>query len=644
MIPDNLFQKKELMKKLLFTFLFLLSLPLQAQMVDSSCLLTGEAARDSLGKTHLSGTKLTAYQQRAYKYISDFLVVKCIIPDKFPTDSAQAATRLFVTWVNGDTLHTKSDILVARVKADTNGSTVSDLSTIVLNIDDADALKTRFNSSQNQFELFDPTKSGTFTATFSFNGVRVARNIHIMDIGTPPPPPSQPATIAMTFVNETGNASDTIFVKPNQPHWVGIRLKVDSAGITLSDSTDVELTPATNAKLWWNAAARRYEVYDAVTAGSIQATATRGNVSISRNIIVGVVEEIPVPPVDTTTPPSDTTTPPPPTTPSDTGILGIINKIGPAASVSEAATLGFSQFDALWNKWEPTRWAADGATWGNNYYDRGLVYYVQYARTGDIKWKQRGDAIVLDYRRNYLHANNYQTSAHWAQLDGVALHYYLNNNNDSSKIALGKAAWNLAGTAVWARTAQWVDARQQARSLTAMLLAWQAGAPNAPSGGWAKALDDGINAILPQQSADGGWRYPVNTCDLALNYMNAMLADAFIRLYDSYRPDPRLYTAIKKTADYLWTQWRANDAIPSFNYYEAQCNNQHGNGGPFATQDLTGLFTTTYAWLAKHDQSYRPKADAVINNTLKGLYPQGSKQFNQAFTYTWRAIGYLSGN
>ncbi len=368
------------------------------------------------------------------------------------------------------------------------------------------------------------------------------------------------------------------------------------------------------------------------TAGLVTAIAA-GNATISASA-GGKVGSAPLTVTTQTPAPS----PVPPTSAADA-----LAKIGPTITPAAASALGggYAKYDALWAKWEPTRFTADGTLWSaSNYYDRAQIYYAQWIRTGNSAYKQRGDAIAVDYRRNYLHASNYQTSPHWAQLDGVALHYWL-TGDDSSRIAVGKAGWNLAGTALWPNTNPYNDARTQARAFTAMLLAWQTNAPNAPTGGWAKALDDGLNNVLPQQAADGGWRY-ANTCNLSLNYMSAMLADALIRVHESYRPDPRIPVAVKKTADFLWTQWRNGDAIPSFNYYEATCVNMHGTGGQTATPDLTGLFVSTYAWLARQDPAgYRTKSDAVFAATMNGMYPQGSKQFNQAFAYGWRALGYL---
>ena len=337
-----------------------------------------------------------------------------------------------------------------------------------------------------------------------------------------------------------------------------------------------------------------------------------------------------------------TTAAPPPTSTPPASAAAALAKIGPTVTPAAAASLGagYAKYDALWAKWEPTRWTAEGAAWSGNYYDRAQIYYAQWIRTGNSTYKQRGDAMALDYRRNYLHVNNYQTSPHWSQLDGLALHYWL-TGDDSSRIAVGKAAWNLAGSAQWLRTGLYTDARQQARALQAMLLAWQINAPNAPTGGWAKALDDGLNVILPQQSPDGAWRYPANTCDMSLNYMGAMLSDALIRVYTQYRADPRIPGTVKKSADFLWTQLRTADAIPSFKYYEGICVNQHGSAGPTATPDLTGLYVSMYAWMSAQDPAYRAKSDLVFDATMNGMYPQGSKQFNQAFAFGWRALGYL---
>ena len=328
------------------------------------------------------------------------------------------------------------------------------------------------------------------------------------------------------------------------------------------------------------------------------------------------------------------------TTPAQGAIA--LGRIGPTRAAGTVAGLGgpYAEYDVLWSKWEPLRWTADGSSWESaNYYDRAQVYYAQWIRTGNAVYKVRGDAIALDYRQKYLEANAYQASPHWSQLDGVALHYWL-NGDVASLTALGRTAAAIGSTVKWRRTDPWTEGRQQARALTALLLGWQTNAPHAPRGGWAAALDAGLDVVLVQQSPDGGWRY-ANTCDVSLNYMSAMLSDALIRIYTEYRPDPRIPIAIRKTADFLWTQWRKNDRLPSFHYYEAVCSNLHGTAGPTATPDLTGIYTSMYAWMAAQDPAYRAKSDAVFSAAMKGMYPQGSKQFNQAFAYGWRALGYL---
>lgn len=357
-----------------------------------------------------------------------------------------------------------------------------------------------------------------------------------------------------------------------------------------------------------------------------------------------VVVPPPPPPVED---PADSIPPVGPPEPGDTTVLArALTRIGPLRSRAATQALGggYARMDPLYVKWDSLRWAQDSSQWGGNYYDRGLIYYAQCERLANPLYCVRGDAIVLDYRRKYLAANAYKASPHWSQLDGVAVHYW-KSGDDSSRIAVVRTAYQMSVTLPWLRTGNYTDARQQARALTAALLAIQVNATNTPYGGhatWPAALDAGITNILSQQSADGAWRYPVNTCDLSLNYMGAMLADAFIRLYETYRQDPRFPVAIEKTADFLWTQWRPNDAVPSFNYYEKLCVNQHGTGGPTATPDLTGLYTTLFAWLAKRNPTkYRAKSDAVFAAAMQGLYPQGSKQFNQGFAYSWRAVGYL---
>lgn len=451
-------------------------------------------------------------------------------------------------------------------------------------------------------------------------------------VDTLPLPQDSLPSIRVTLQNVTGR--DTLFIRPTTPFMLFFLVYRDSLPVSGDSGSSLTLSDSTMAKVHWNRSAQRYEVYTEAThtkVGPLTLTALVDSAASTYTITVA----------SAASPPTDTTTVPPPIV-TDSTALGILtSRIGPTRTLTQALTDGLGTTDSTFLRWEATRWSVDGDLWSaSNYYDRSKIYYAWWARTGNPLYKVRGDLIALNYRRNYLHPANYQTSPHWSQLDGLALHYWY-TGDDSSRIAVGKAAWNLAPTLKWPRTGLYTDARQQGRALIGVLLAWQMSAPNAPVGGWAKALDEGLDNILSQQSPDGAWRYPVNTCDLSLNYMGAILADALIRVHDTYRPDPRIPPAVQKTADFLRTQWRSGDPIPSFNYYEATCANQHGTAGPTATADLTGLYTTMYAWMARRDPSYSGMAMDVIRNTMRGIYPYGTKQFNQAFTFTWRSLGYL---
>lgn len=429
----------------------------------------------------------------------------------------------------------------------------------------------------------------------------------------PPPPPSGARRLTLTL------SADTLY----QTGVTWVYGKIDSAGVVLADSAALTLSNASAVAVRWGREGRRWVLSAPTVAEPLEVTLTSGGLTAVDTVLLALSG----PPL----PPTPTPVPPPPS--ADSALRRIADWRPPTS------TPPYAQFDQLMRQHEPGAWARDGALWsGSNYYDRALHYYAMWIRHKDTTYKRKADAIAVNYRDNYLIANNGQATPHWSQLDGIAMHYWVNGDPESLR-ALGLTAWNVGSSGTWTRTGPYTDARQQARALTALLLAWQTNAPPPPNGKtWSAMLDQSLDVILPQQSADGAWRYPANTCDKSLNYMGAMLAHALGRVYDQYRPDPRIPGAIQRTVDYLWAnEWLRTGSIDSFAYYEAPgCSNQHGVGGHNPTPDLTGLFAPAFGWMAKRDPAkYQPILLQLVDAANRGLYP-ASKQLNQ-WWWLWAA-------
>ncbi|HEX6938317.1 MAG TPA: hypothetical protein VF158_02820, partial [Longimicrobiales bacterium] len=94
-----------------------------------------------------------------------------------------------------------------------------------------------------------------------------------VDTTAPAPPPSPPVAVTLTL-------TDTVLrARPRTPYYVFVTARVDSAGQRVADSLALTMSPTTLARLWWNAQARRWELYDAVASGTITLIGRRGAVA-----------------------------------------------------------------------------------------------------------------------------------------------------------------------------------------------------------------------------------------------------------------------------------------------------------------------------------------------------------------------------
>lgn len=332
--------------------------------------------------------------------------------------------------------------------------------------------------------------------------------------------------------------------------------------------------------------------------------------------------------------------------PVDAEYLVSTQVVGPTVSraASPSAPGYFTSYESAFDTWGETQWASNGASWSAmNFYDRVLSHFAFWTRTANPVLWERAARIAIDYRDNYLEANSFGSTEWWAQLDGLALHYWL-AGDDRSREAVYKTAENLhrsRGTEARltnTTTHPWMDNRNQTKVLSGKVLAYRLEAP--PFGAvtdWRGQAADDLGWILQTQSANGSFVFN-GQCGQSSNFMTGMLTSALIQYSEFVDPDARILPAVQKFQDWLWdTQWRPADQV--YNYYSGLCV---GNGDATAANDLNGFYLEAYGWLRAKtgDPKYLQRGDATFAGSVAKTWFANPKQFNQAFQFSWRYLSY----
>jgi Ca2+-binding RTX toxin-like protein len=321
---------------------------------------------------------------------------------------------------------------------------------------------------------------------------------------------------------------------------------------------------------------------------------------------------------------------------------------GSSVSVAQIRDLGgvYATYVNQFDTYADRQWAATGADWASsNYYDRAKIYYEWWAATGDSSYLDRANALAVNYRVNYLEANSYGASAHWSQIGGVALHYLVTGDQASLR-AVGEVAdtftapyymANLGRTDVGAE----MDNRVQARVLESFLYAHQLGAPSTdqPGRDWGTLLHQALDSILASQSADGAYRF-LQPLQQGFNkpFMVGLLNDALIKYYETFDADPRIVQAIKKSLDFMW----ANNWVASAKAFEYLDGTVPGEGDPTPAPDLNNLIVNGFGFIYKitGDATYKTRGDLVFEGAVQNAWLDGSKQFNQQYTTSYKYLAY----
>ncbi|CAA9331358.1 MAG: hypothetical protein AVDCRST_MAG40-1921 [uncultured Gemmatimonadaceae bacterium] len=311
----------------------------------------------------------------------------------------------------------------------------------------------------------------------------------------------------------------------------------------------------------------------------------------------------------------------------------------PAVASVEALGGAFARYEQDFRSYADRHWTLYGAAWETaNYYDRAMIYYVWWARTGNPTYLQRAHALVLDYRRNYVERWGYGVSAHWALFDGLALHYLL-TGDEASRVAVGRMADVLVASYYMdnlGSVSAEMDNRIQSRVLLGFVLADEIRAPSRTGQNWAGRAREALTKILAAQSADGAYRFRQgNQCGYNKPFMVGLLNDAMIRYFTLFERDGRILPSIKKSVDYMWTNdWRSS--ANAFVYLGGPCS-----GAPTGTAiDLNNLISTGFGFVYQQtgDPTYRTRGDQVFTGGVTGAFLAGTKQFNQEYTSSHRYL------
>ncbi|HEY0972671.1 MAG TPA: hypothetical protein VGE02_17005 [Gemmatimonadales bacterium] len=327
--------------------------------------------------------------------------------------------------------------------------------------------------------------------------------------------------------------------------------------------------------------------------------------------------------------------------PGDPNYLVSTDLVGPTITVEQSRALGspFTRYENEFGPFADQHWANRGAYWGENYYDRVLIYYAFWVRSGNVEYWRRATELALAYRRDYLEKNSYGSSPHWAQLEGLEKHYLL-TGDEKSRYAIAQvagSAFNYWITRLGRTGLSNFESRIQARVLQAHLLAWRLDARGTRDKVWNDILPSLLDQVLSTQRSDGSYRF-VATCYESLNYMSGMLNDVLISYHRYYRADQRIPPAVQRSVDWLWsTQWLPGSR--AFKYISAPCEGV-GQGG--AAPDLNLMFVTGPAWLYQQtgDARYRDMADQIFSGGVGRGNLHASKQFNENYYASFKYLAY----
>ncbi|MCC7054123.1 MAG: Ig-like domain-containing protein [Gemmatimonadaceae bacterium] len=327
--------------------------------------------------------------------------------------------------------------------------------------------------------------------------------------------------------------------------------------------------------------------------------------------------------------------------------------VGPTIRVDQVNGATYTNWQAEFMSFGDKHWLTSdvngGSNYrGDNYYDRVLNHYAFWVRGGGTKWFHRATM----YATSYLAKEALAWQPHFAQMEGVEVHYWLTGYDRAFAAIVNQATWMMSAfpTRFISWGGQYQEGRIQARVLMALTIATELGMSNtqrAPGGvnwDYHKGARDAVDAIIATQFPDG--RRHAMECGRDFPFMAGLVNNALIFYYERLNRDARIPGVIKSNLDYLW---RA-DWVPSaraFKYWDAatpggtcDVNNSGSTDGP--APDLNLMVVVPYGWYGKHFAApeYIRRGEEIFSGSSGRTAVYISKQFNQQYYLTHNYLWY----
>ncbi len=302
----------------------------------------------------------------------------------------------------------------------------------------------------------------------------------------------------------------------------------------------------------------------------------------------------PVPPAPAPAP-VPSVTPPTGTPAAVLAFMGATNV--PTVAAMQARGGVYAKYEADFASYANYQWTADSTSQGANYYDRAMIYYVSWARTGNATYLNRANKLAVAARHylsgvadpgyNTLISTPYTPQTYQMMVDGVALHALVTGDQESANTVARVADVMGNPNGYYSYVAGNPgdgdgDSRNSARVLGAVLDAYLLKVASPAGYNYGALLPNLMSRILGTQGADGAYRWP-NQCNYTKPFMTGMVNESLIRYHTSFQADARIPVAVKRAVDYTWaTDWMPDAA--AFKYLDADCANPNSGGtaGPAA--------------------------------------------------------------